>query len=473
MGMGEAQDFGAGAGQVDPLEFLESVVFEDGLAAAIELAETPWLVPGANAVTIPLLIAKLLSSSAFARLGLDDPFDADEPDALLGYLDEAPVSDGVGPGAWACPEQAERERGRVEGSGDRGCGDRGWELARLFEEATREAHAAVQSITAVRARSVTEFARFEHPDGPQASTKKPWVRREAGFTSLYAADSIAAELRLGTQAASSLVEKSAWMVNKTPRLLAQVAAGQVNLDTVAAIAAELQGASPDVCETVEDRLIARGSQFGARGPAARSARTLMERCQPDAARQTAKKTKAQQCGVFQDSHPTPGLSSLTVVGDTDKLTAIMDAVDARAWEMRRHDQERLLGEHRVDALFDLVLQGVTLNLDIQVLTPTTAFGQPGNPTDGHSGGGNPAAVGRLRVDRRLVGPPTADPPRRGRRVLPVAPRSVRCWPGCLSAAWSRFTRGVVRSMWRGWPGWRGLPRRSRSAISNSTRTQAN
>ena len=78
-------EFEARPGGIDPAELLESVIFEDGLDAAIELASHPHLVPGANPVTIMLIISKILSAHAYELLGQDDPFAVDEPDALLGY----------------------------------------------------------------------------------------------------------------------------------------------------------------------------------------------------------------------------------------------------------------------------------------------------------------------------------------------------------------------------------------------------
>ncbi|REF30578.1 HNH endonuclease signature motif containing protein [Calidifontibacter indicus] len=400
-------EFEARPGGIDPAELLESVIFEDGLDAAIELASQPHLVPGANPVTIMLIISKILSAHAYELLGQDDPFTVDEPDALLGY-DLFPETTAPAVPAGSAPFTA--AAGAV-GGGSAGDSldtdldldldlDLGAELGTdldsdagldevvvaesrvfdrmtLFEDATRFAHQAAQSMEAVRARSIAEFARWEHPDGPQGTRKTPWVRHGQGFTSMYSADTVAAELGLGIQAGIGLVQRSARMVTRTPNLLREVAAGRANLDTAADIATELQDASPDVCETVEAEILGRGVHQTTRGQARKSCRTLVGKHQPSAARETARKTRAQQCGVFQDPHPTPGLSMLTIIGDNGQVTAVKDAIDQLAFAMKHGDEsDKTLGEYRVDAFFDLAMRNVTLNLDIQVLTPT--FGTAGN-----------------------------------------------------------------------------------------------
>ena len=384
-------DFEARPGGIDPAELLESVIFEDGLDAAIELASHPHLVPGANPVTIMLIISKILSAHAYELLGQDDPFTVDEPDALLGYdlFPETTAPAGtLGAVGSAAPAAApDGSAGRADDEAltvlDAGLDEvlvaesRVFDRMTLFEDATRFAHQAAQSMEAVRARSIAQFARWEHPDGPQGTSKRPWVRHGEGFTSMYSADTVAAELGLGIQAGIGLVQRSARLVTRTPNLLREVAAGRANLDTAADIATELQDASPDVCETVEAEILGRGVHQTTRGQARRSCRTLVGKHQPSAARETARKTRAQQCGVFQDPHPTPGLSVLTVIGDNGQITAVKDAIDQLAFAMKHGDEsDKTLGEYRVDAFFDLAMRNVTLNLDIQVLTPT--FGTAGN-----------------------------------------------------------------------------------------------
>ena len=379
-------EFEARPGGIDPAELLESVIFEDGLDAAIELASHPHLVPGANPVTIMLIISKILTAHAYELLGQDDPFAVDEPDALLGWdlFPETTVPAGT-LGAVGSAAPAAAPDGSAGWTGDEAFAgldevlvaeSRVFDRMTLFEDATRFAHQAAQSMEAVRARSIAEFARWEHPDGPQGTSKRPWVRHDQGFTSMYSADTVAAELGLGIQAGIGLVQRSARMVTRTPNLLREVAAGRANLDTAADIATELQDASPDVCETVEAEILRRGIHRATRGQARKSCRTLVGKHQPSAARETARKTRAQQCGVFQDPHPTPGLSMLTVIGDNGQITAVKDAIDQLAFAMKHGDEsDKTLGEYRVDAFFDLAMRNVTLNLDIQVLTPT--FGTAG------------------------------------------------------------------------------------------------
>ena len=374
-----------GQDAITPRDLLEAVMLEDGVDAAIELASHPELVPGANPATIQLLIAQLLAHNVFERLNSDDPFTVDAAGDKFFTQDDL-----------AGLEHADQNSDE----------DHWVEQTRQFEESIRVAHSVMNTAGAVRAISISQYARWDAHD----VTCTDFVQHEPGHVGEFAADGVAAELRLSCIAASQLVRKSVWAATKTPVLLTEVASGVANLDTVTAVATELQDARPDTCELIEDKIQARKIHCRGAASARRSTRTLVTRFEAAAARKTHKRTKAQQTGVWFDPHPTPGLASFTAVLPDAQVAEICDLVDKRAYDLKRSDTsedaaEKLLGEYRADALYEIVTRNLNYTLDIQILTPTACTRCTTNPaaaddsddSDGNpddtSGGDNPGGGG--------------------------------------------------------------------------------
>ncbi|GAB3753025.1 hypothetical protein GCM10027599_13810 [Yimella radicis] len=363
-----------GQDTITPRDLLEAVMLEDGVDAAIELASHPELVPGANPATIQLLIAQLLAHNVFERLNSDDPFTVDAAGDKFFTQDDL-----------AGLEHADQNSDE----------DHWVEQTRQFEESIRVAHSVMNTAGAVRAVSISQYARWDAQD----VTCTRFAQHEPGHVGEFTADGVAAELRLSSIAASQLVRKSVWAATKTPALLGDAASGVANLDTVTAVATELQDARPDTCELIEDTILQRKIHCRGAASARRSTRTLVTRFEAAAARKTHKRTKAQQTGVWFDPHPTPGLASFTAVLPDAQVAEICDLVDKRAYDLKRSDTsedaaDKLLGEYRADALYEIVTRNLNYTLDIQILTPTTCTRCTTNPADADdSDGGNDDTTG--------------------------------------------------------------------------------
>lgn len=337
---------------VQPDALMESMLFEDGVAAAVEKG-----VPGVDPVSVQLALMKALAADLDQRLASDDPFTVTRDDTFF-LAPQVVAQAGPAPRSEADAEQDDQVQPSEVPS------------QATWEHAIVDAHTVLNQVGAVRARAVAHFARWgrDH-SGPWSFRQHPLGHRDEA-----AADQLAPLLRLGTHEADRVVDESVWMTTRTPNLLRDTATGAANLATVATIAVELQDAHPATCERVETTLQTRRiHRITTRISARRSARTLVERFETAAARTTKERTAAQHTGVWVDPHPTPGLAALSAVMPTADIEALMAAVDERATRTHRTDpDQRLLGQHRAQALTDLALHNVTLTAHLDLIT------QPGD-----------------------------------------------------------------------------------------------
>ncbi|WP_392425757.1 HNH endonuclease signature motif containing protein [Barrientosiimonas humi] len=426
-----------------PAEVFESMLLEDGVLGAIETVLSGLQVAGTDPVTLQLEGMKLLAADVARRMTRPDPFAVAEHDDGWFVPSDLPLGQATEPGAdveaagsdtcgaGLAPEAAAAApaSGSLDTTADdaASAGTSAAELpqawrdadaaaARLarFEDATVAAHQVMNQAGAVRAYAAERCARFD-----TASDSTPWSAADCltgdaprpgdvtehppGHRGRFTGDLLAPSLRLGPQAADSVVDAAVWLTQRTPALLAAVARGEANLDTAAAIARELQDARPDTCELVEDAVLGRGVHQRSLSPARRSARVLVERFEATAARTTLRRTQAQQTGVWLDTHPTPGLSSLTAVMPTGHAASVMDAVDQRARQTQHATAAGgsgeegdasgggalLLGQHRANALHDLILGNVDLTAHLQlVVPPRTGPGPGGGSGPGQGPGGD-------------------------------------------------------------------------------------
>lgn len=338
-----------------PDALMESMVFEDGMAAAVEALEAG--VPGLDAVTVQLALMKVLAVDVADRLAGEDPFTVAEDDRFF-----------------ALPT-TNREQRRPDAQPDE---------AAQWERAIVDAHTVLNQVSALRARGVAHLARWGRDDADA------WTVRQhpLGHRSEDAGDELAPLLRLGTYEADRLVDESVWMVTRTPNLLHDAAVGAANLATVATIAAETQDARPETCERVEEAIRRRSLyRTASRVSARRSARTLVERFESAAARATAKRTTAQQTGVWLDPHPTPGLALLSAALPTADAEALMTAIEQRATRTHRDNGDgRLLGQHRADALTELALRNVTLTAHLDIVVGAENEAEPARSNEGRRRG---------------------------------------------------------------------------------------
>lgn len=467
-------------------EVFEHLMCEDGLLGALETMLSGVEVAGTDPVTLQLEGMKLLAADVARRMNQADPFTierddtwfdpadlpqgkGDEPGAKVDAAGSDPGGAGIAPAAAAATDDASQDVTVHAGAAAempqawRDADEAAARLAR-FEDVTVLAHQLMNQAGAVRAYAVERCARFDTaPDSARWSATdclagdapRPGdvTEHPAGHRGRFAGDLLAPSLRLGPHAADSMVDEAVWLTQRVPAVLAEVARGEANLDTAAAIAREVQDARPDTCELVEEAVLGREVHHRSTTQARRSARTLVERFEASAARTTLRRTQAQHTGVWLDPHTTPGLSALTAVMPTGQAASVMDAVDQRAraaqQEAKSGDgagEALLLGQHRANALHDLALANVELIAHLELIVPPggpppqtpqsdappPAGGSP--PTTGPSPEENDSASA-AGFPRERKGspsaaaspPPTGDSPPTGKRGSPPAAGSPPEW----------------------------------------------
>ncbi|WP_392425393.1 hypothetical protein [Barrientosiimonas humi] len=433
-------------------EVFEHLMCEDGLLGALETMLSGVEVAGTDPVTLQLEGMKLLAADVARRMNQADPFTIErddawfdpadlpqgkgnEPGAKVDAAGSDPAGAGTAPAAAAATDDAPPDVTVHAGAAAempqawRDADEAAARLAR-FEDVTVLAHQLMNQAGAVRAYAVERCARFDTaPDSARWSATdclagdapRPGdvTEHPAGHRGRFAGDLLAPSLRLGPHAADSMVDEAVWLTQRVPAVLAEVARGEANLDTAAAIAREVQDARPDTCELVEEAVLGREVHHRSTTQARRSARTLVERFEASAARTTLRRTQAQHTGVWLDPHTTPGLSALTAVMPTGQAASVMDAVDQRAraaqQEAKSGDgagEALLLGQHRANALHDLALGNVELIAHLELIVPPggpppQSDARPpagGSPPTG-KGGSSPAAGSPTERD---VSPPEGD-----------------------------------------------------------------
>ncbi|NHN55078.1 HNH endonuclease [Calidifontibacter sp. DB0510] len=384
---------------VSARELIESVIFEDGLPAAMEVATDPDIAAlhGLHPIEVQLAAISVLTRNVFDRLAADNPF---EPGVVDRFFADTEVSADPGAGVpevigpisdtwqvtdgWITPEQAgQAERARL--------------LKERYLATVSAAHAVAQQSLAVRARALGRFARFDRADladRRRESFLEPPVEHAPGHWCSDTADEVGPALGLGDYEACTLVQEAAWVTAGLPKVLEQVGAGTVNWATAATMGRELSEASSTTCETVEELILKRGVQHRPRSIARRSVRALVQRLEAPAARRTKERTQAQETGVWLDAHSVPGLALLTAAMPIAQAAALRDAVEARAAARRLEfastpgGDPYTLGEHRAAALFELAMHNVTLVVHVDVLKPQSAsntFTANASDTDAEEG----------------------------------------------------------------------------------------
>lgn len=338
----------SGSDSRDPLgevlSLLESVAYEDGLTCAMELVEQGLV--GVPDTLVQLAMVNLLAGEVAARMQSDAPFEVGEAERFF------------------LPARADVTSGEFGSGPDAG--------VEQMAEVAAVAHTVANKIGAVRACAVAEYARWDDPPGLHLA---PAIRYPIGHVSVASAEEFAVRLQLGTFEAQTLVQESAWLTARVPRVLARVGSGETNLATAATIGRELQDARPESCERVEDAVLAREVDQRPRSVARRSTRVLLERVEAGAARVTARAAARHQVGVWLDSHSTPGLAQVSATMPIVDAEALVAAVEARAQAdlyTAPAGDDVLMGERRVAALMSMALRNVTLVVNLDIVGPKSA-----------------------------------------------------------------------------------------------------
>ena len=167
-----------------------------------------------------------------------------------------------------------------------------------------------------------------------------------------------------------------------PRLLDRVGAGTLDPGKACAVAQVTTDAPEHVAKQIEDKVLA-GDPEGTTATKLRAkARRLRVRLDPVGADAAAQARRRSAVGVWVSPHHEPGLSQLTAVLPTLDAAKLMASVDELARDLHQvTTTDKTLPECRIDALTDLVLNGVGIDTHLTFLVPvTTPTPEPATPT---------------------------------------------------------------------------------------------
>jgi hypothetical protein len=254
---------------------------------------------------------------------------------------------------------------------------------------------------AIRARELAAFARsrpaglFDRPDhevGAAAAASRG--SRPAALTAVseWAADEVAATLRLSSAAASGLLAESIALVEQLPATLDALQAGSIGWSHARMLTEVLAPLTPADRAEVEARLLARAD--GTTVPQLREAarRAVLAADATAATRRLAAAIRDRQVRLFPGED---GIAALSATMTLPVARACHRALEAYAAECAGPDDGRTKDQRMVDCLTDLILRpGVNPPVQVQL---TVVAG-----TDTLTGGDQPAEVDGHPVPAALV-----------------------------------------------------------------------
>ncbi|NNG41250.1 HNH endonuclease [Flexivirga sp. ID2601S] len=201
----------------------------------------------------------------------------------------------------------------------------------------------------------------KHPDCPDS-----WTPLEVGA-------------RLGwsdRQAGNRLVEAGD-AVRHAPRLLDRAGAGVMDGRKVAAVAGVLAD-GPAVASVIEDQLLDEDPEAWTSTKLTRRARRLRAKHAPVEADRAAVDRRRECTNVTCEPHWEPGMSSLTAVMPALDAAKVMAAINTHARLLNESTTTgKTIGEHRLDALTDLLLSDVQVRTELVLHVP---FHTPSAPS---------------------------------------------------------------------------------------------
>ncbi|WP_265446865.1 HNH endonuclease signature motif containing protein [Flexivirga meconopsidis] len=197
----------------------------------------------------------------------------------------------------------------------------------------------------------------KHPESPDT-----WTPLEVG-----------ARLGWSDRQASRRLTEAGDTVRHAARLLDRAGTGAMDGRKVAAIAGVLADAPAHAAGPIEDELLAGDPEISTSTTLTRRARRLLAKHAPVEADQAAAHRRRDYTDVTCEPHWEPGMSTLTAVLPALDATTLMAAINTHARLLKKSTTtDKTLGEHRVDALTDLLLSDVHVNTELVVHVPCHA-----------------------------------------------------------------------------------------------------
>ena len=209
----------------------------------------------------------------------------------------------------------------------------------------------------------------------------PGDRGQYGFSE-FAADEVAAELRLSVQSAASQMIYAVAVAGRLPRSFAALAAGQIHPVHLRIIDDETRILSPELAGKA-DEILAEAAQSKTFGELRYAARRLVLKLDPDAARKRKEAAAKHEAEVrrFREDSGNAGIIAREL--PCDEVLASWQHVDQRAHDLRAAGLPGTLRELRIQAYLDLLQER---DSRLAPADPGGANSGPGSGPDGGQGG---------------------------------------------------------------------------------------
>ncbi|KNX38021.1 HNH endonuclease signature motif containing protein [Luteipulveratus halotolerans] len=231
--------------------------------------------------------------------------------------------------------------------------------------------ALVNTVMAVQLVRIAQFAATTQHSDPD-SGKAREVAHELGYAAEFADVDLAPALGWGPRHATARVEEAIDAATKTPRLLDLMADGHLDPTRLRAVTDELIEAPDAVCAEVESALLDRGVHGWSAAQTRARTRRLVQQTDPAALKAARRRRVVEQTGLFTRPGREPGQCEWTAVIPTELAAPAHAAVETLARHLHTDNLTgKTLGQCRIDALTDLILQRADVTTHITVHAPVS------------------------------------------------------------------------------------------------------
>nr|WP_279672069.1 HNH endonuclease signature motif containing protein [Flexivirga meconopsidis] len=204
----------------------------------------------------------------------------------------------------------------------------------------------------------------KHPDCPDT-----WIPLEVG-----------ARLGWSDRQATNRLTEAGDTVRHASRLVDRAGAGVMDGRKVAAVASVLTDAPGNAAGAIEDELLASGPETSTSTALTRRARRLLAKHAPVEADQAAVARRRDYTDVTCEPHWEPGMSTLTAVLPASDAAKLMATVNTHSRLLKKSTTtDKTIGQHRVDALTDLLLSDVRVDTELVFHVPVHPTTTPDAP----------------------------------------------------------------------------------------------
>lgn len=202
--------------------------------------------------------------------------------------------------------------------------------------------------------------------------------RDEALTDEFAEADLAPTLRMGQRAAAARITAAIALTGLLTDTHHALRTGAIDVDRARVIATELADAQDHVALLVEHELLPGAT--GMSLPRLRGrVRTLRAEIDPDYQREQIRSGPEQRCVSFGAS-TIPGMTDVRAVLTAEEAARLQLAVDKLARRYKIEGHEGSIGQRRADAFMALALDGVHVDVILEIAVPATTLPGSAGPT---------------------------------------------------------------------------------------------